>query len=122
MTFVKVRLAKIKSDATGDTEVVESFNNVINNLLKIDPRIVIHTWGAKAMVSYTKPISKTSTKPSTKDKMKDYVDQLFVRENTFPYIRIKIGHDIHRSEFSNESLNSNPVSYTHLTLPTICSV
>ena len=32
------------------------------------------------------------------------MDRLFVRENTFPYIRMVIGHDIHRDELCNESL------------------
>ena len=100
---MKIRLAKIQTDATGDAEAVKSFNIVTNSLLKLDPRVVIHPWKTKSKYNFAKAMTKNSNKPSTKEKMNDYVDRLYIRENTFPYIRMLIGHDIHRNEFDDET-------------------
>ena len=106
-TYVKVRLAKVKTDATGDAEAVQSFVTVANSLLKLDPRIVIHPWGAKANYNFAKPITKNSAKPTTKENLYNYVDRIFIRENSFPYVRMLTSHDVHRTELSSETFTTN---------------
>ena len=105
-TFLKFRLPRVHSQATGDAEVTTSFGEVIGNLFKADPRTVIHVWGRKARYSNNKPLLKNGIKPTNKEMMVDYVDRVFVRENSFPYVRVLIGHDIHRDEYKKEAFIS----------------
>lgn len=99
------RSPKLNEDgAAGDEEAVGIIQDMLTELKKIDPRIVLHPWNPQDKDH--RPTTKFRD-ITQKPVMSKYMDKLWVRAGDSFYVRFEIGHDVERAMFESEELKSS---------------
>ena len=103
-TIMTARSPKLNDDgAEGDAEAVEIIHDMLGELKKIDPRLVLHPWNPQDKDH--RPTTKFRD-ITQKTAMAKYMDKLWVKAGDSFYIRFEIGHDVERALFDSEELKS----------------
>jgi hypothetical protein len=99
---MSARSPKLAHDGSaGDAEAVAIVQDMLGELKKIDPRLVLHPWNPLDKDHRPTPRFHEITQ---KTKLAKYTDKLWVREGETFYIRFEIGHDVDRHLFESEDL------------------
>ena len=101
-TIMTARSSKLNSDgAAGDLEAIDIIQNMLSELKKIDPRLVLHPWNPQDRDH--RPTTKFQD-ITQKNIMARYTDKLWVRAGQTFYIRFEVGHDVERLLIESEDI------------------
>lgn len=103
-TIMTARSHKMKFDGgAGDEEAVSTIHVMLDELKKVDPRLVLHPWNTN-----DKDNRPTTKFQEIKQKvvMAKYMDKLWVKAGEYFYIRFEVGHDVERLMFESDELKA----------------
>ena len=98
------RSSRLTSEgAAGDEEAVGIIQEMLEELKKIDPRLVLHPWNP-----HDKDNRPTTTfhEITQKTVMAKYMDKLWIKAGDFFYIRFEVGHDVERPMLEADELKN----------------
>ena len=103
-TIMTARSSRLQNDgAAGDVEAVAIIQDMLGELKKVDPRLVLHPWNPQDKDNCPTTRFQEITQRSI---MAKYTDKLWVRSGETFYIRFEVGHDTERAFFESEDLKS----------------
>lgn len=101
-TIMTAKSSKLNNDgAAGDAEAVGIIHEMLSELKKIDPRLVLHPWNPQDKDN--RPTTKF-LEITQKSVLSKYTDKLWIRTGQNFYIRFEVGHDVDRLQLESDEL------------------
>lgn len=77
-------------------QLVSRFQEVAKVIFRVDKMVVIHTWDENLKANTIKGKGKL---PMNQDAINQYADCIFIKQGSYTYIRLLVGHTQAKSKF-----------------------